>query len=147
MNEATQVVAHPIYINCFFFDKKNDWVVYIYKIETSPSSHLPFQLFKRSTGMPLAWQKLSVYASVYDAIQVLVKELLPKRQFGNAHKSEVSVSPQPILDRLNRGERYVSVFNSIDNVLFRVRDDVFFEELIDRSNTINKDDHKNKCVE
>jgi hypothetical protein len=66
-----------------------------------------------------------------------VKELLPKKPAGNVHKHEVSVSPQPILDRLNRGARYVSVFNSIDNAVFRVGEDVFFEELIDQKQPVN----------
>ncbi len=128
--KGTTIITTPIYVKCFFFDKENDFVISIYRIESTLIVQYPFQLFKLSTSKPHVWQNLSTYVSVYDAIRVLLKELLTDRLDDGVHSGQASVSPQQILDRLNHGERSVSVFNSIDNELFRAGDDVFFEELV-----------------
>jgi len=123
---------HASYITGFFFDKRNDKTVFVYKIEATRSVHYPFRLFKRSSSSPLLWKNLSFYASLHDVVRVLLKELLPEDLADQVYHGQASVDTKVIVDKLERGERSISIFNTIDNDLYKAGDDVNFEEMISR---------------
>ena len=88
--------------------------------------------FKQYSVESLMWENLSIYASIHDAIRVLLKELVSEELSDEIYHGQASVDPQAIIDRLSEGERFVSVFNAVDNELFRPGLDIAFEEMVQR---------------
>ena len=129
---ANAYATGPIYITCFLFDKRDEKIIYLYKIESTLNTQYPFQLFKQSIGGPTVWKDLSTYTTVHDAIWVLLKELVPKELADEIDHGQATLSPKRITDRLNKGEQSVSIFKSNKNRLFRTGVDIIFEDMIQR---------------
>lgn len=122
-----------IHISCFFFDKKNDKVVYRYKIvERAADDEFPFQLFRYSEIVPSEWKNLSTYPSVRDAVSVVLKELLSEELADEVYHGQAILDPQIIVNKVNQGERSISIFDAVDNELFGTGYYVIFDELIKR---------------
>jgi hypothetical protein len=123
----------PIYLNCQFFDVssiKSD--TYVYKVDQSGVALHPFQLFKLKDDSSGMWENLSVYATVDDAIMVLLKELITAELADEVNHGQATVNPAEIMEKINRGERSVSLYGSGQNEMFRLDFDVDFEDLIER---------------
>lgn len=120
-------------MNCHFFNKKNEMVVNIFKIDTSHVDQHPFQLFKWVTHDPAHWENLSVYASVEDAVRVLLRGLFSEDLSDEIYHGQATVNPAEIMEKINRGERSISVFDSRNNEAFRLEFDVAFEDLVERN--------------
>jgi hypothetical protein len=123
----------PIYLNCYFFDKKNEKVVNIYKIDTSHVDQHPYQLYKWITPDSGHWENLSVYASVSDAVRVLLKELSSKELSDEIYHGQATVNPAEILEKIDQGERAISIYDSTNNETFRLEVGVAFEDLVQRN--------------
>lgn len=126
------MIAEPVYINCFFFDRTNRNEVYIYMIEGTSNSQYPFQLFKQRATASVPWEDLSVHASISDAVRVLLKQLLPDDLAEEIYYGQASVDPRAILDRLKNGDKSVSLFFSVDSSAFKIGRDVSFGDMIRR---------------
>src|SRR6187401_2993282 len=100
----------PLFFKCFFFDKKNKKVVFIFKIEPSGDQLCPFQLFKRIADGPMGWMQLSIYASVQDSVGILLKNLFTEELSDEIYRGQASVDSAAILEKLNSGERIVAIY-------------------------------------
>jgi hypothetical protein len=122
----------PVYVDCRFFQNESDTKMYVYKIDTSGVAAHPFQLFKLINNGSGTWENLSVYATPYDAIMVLLKELFTTELAEEVNHGQAGVNPAGIMEKFNRGERSVSLYSSAEHKLFRLDFDVNFEDLIER---------------
>ena len=121
----------PVYFNCYFFDKGNDKTVYTYKIGASQVTQHPFQLFRLLNKDAGNWQNLSVYASVNDALKVLLKEFFTQELSDEIDHGQVTVNPARIVEKIDRGERSVSIYGATNNEAFRLEIDIDFEALVE----------------
>jgi hypothetical protein len=124
--------SRPLYFRCFFFDKKNKKVVFIYKIEPSDNQRYPFQLLKRIGDGPMGWMLMSNYASVEDSLGILLKELFTEKLSDEIYRGQGSIDSAAILERLNSGERTVAIYDATGNQAFRLEYDVSGEDLAQR---------------
>ena len=122
----------PLFFKCFFFDKKNKKVVFIFKIEPSGDQFDPFQLFKRIADGPMGWMQLSIYASVQDSVGILLKNLFTEELSDEIYRGQASVDSAAILEKLNSGERIVAIYDKTGNQAFRLEYDVAVEDLVIR---------------
>ncbi|HMG92364.1 MAG TPA: hypothetical protein VK589_20040 [Chryseolinea sp.] len=122
----------PLYFKCYFFDKKNKKVVFIYKIESTDNPLYPFQLLKRIADGPMGWMHLSIYASVHDSLGTLLKELFTEELSDEIYRGQASIDSAAILEKLNNGERTVAIYDKTGNQAFRLEYDVAVENLVQR---------------
>lgn len=122
----------PLYFKCFFFDKKNKKVVFIYKIEPTGNQFYPFQLLKRVADGPMGWMQLSIYASVQDSLAILLKELFTEELSQEIYRGQPSIDSAAILEKVNNGERTVAIYDKTGNQAFRLEYDVAVEDLVPR---------------
>jgi len=120
----------PLYFKCFFFDKNNKKVVFIFKIEPSGDQSCPFQLFKRIADGPMGWMQLSIYASVQDSVGILLKNLFTEELSDEIYRGQPSIDSAAILEKLNSGERIVAIYDKTGNQAFRLEYDVAVEDLV-----------------
>ena len=121
----------PIYLNCHFFKAESVKNIYVYRIVASGIKLHPFQLFRlKDEGG--AWENLSVYATVNDAIMILLKELFTAELAEEIIHGQATVNPAEIMEKINRGDRSISLYGSAQNEMFRLDLDVDFEDLIER---------------
>jgi hypothetical protein len=123
----------PIYLNCFFFETESGKVVHTYKIEASNITPHPFQLFKLNKDVADEWENLSVYASVEDAVMILLKELFSRDLEDEIIHGQASMNPAEIMKKINDGDRSVSIYGSTNNETFRLEFDVDFQQLVERA--------------
>lgn len=123
----------PLYFRCFFFDKRNKKVVFVYKIEATGNEQYPFQLLKRVAEGPMGWKNLSIYASVQDSVGVLLKELFTEELSEEVYRGQASIDPVAILEKINRGERRISVYDNTNKESFRLEFDIVFGDLVQRN--------------
>ena len=122
----------PLYFKCFFFDKRNKKVVFIYKIEPTINHDYPFQLFKRIADGPMGWMQLSIHASVHDSVGILLKELFTESLSDEIYRGQASIDSAAILEKVNNGERTVAIYDETGNQAFRLEYDVAVEDLVQR---------------
>ena len=103
--------------------------IYRYKIDASNIEAHPYQLFRRETN---GWQNLSVYASISDAVMILLKELFSSELADEINHGQATINPGEILEKINRGERTVSI-SGLQNERFRIEFDVDFQDLVERT--------------
>ncbi|HEX6225928.1 MAG TPA: hypothetical protein VFZ52_16030 [Chryseolinea sp.] len=118
----------PLYFNCHFFKSLGGESIYRYKIDASNIQAHPYQLFKRNIN---DWQNLSVYASVSDAVMILLKELFSSELADEINHGQATINPGEILEKINQGERMVSI-SGPQNEMFRIDFDVNFQDLVER---------------
>ena len=123
----------PIYLKCRFFDTKDASTVYTFKIGASGVEAHPFQLYKLKDDGLGNWDNLSVYASVDDAVMVLLKELFSTELTEEIYHGQATVNPAEIVERINSGIRSVAIYNDSKREVFRFDIDVNFEDLIERN--------------
>ncbi len=119
----------PLYFQCFFLDKRNRKVVFTYKIEPTGNQYFPFQLLKRIADGPMGWMHLSIYASVHDSVGTLLKELFTEELFDEVYRKQASIDSAAILEKLNRGQRTVAIYDETGNQAFRLEYDVSLDQL------------------
>ena len=119
----------PLYFNCHFFKSLGVETIYKYKIDASSVHAHPYQLFRREID---AWQNLSVYASINDAVMILLKELFSSELADKVYHGQAIVNPAEILDKIKHGERLISISGS-DNEVFKMEFEVNFDDLIERT--------------
>lgn len=122
----------PIYFKCRFFESENARTVYTYKIDESGIEAHPCQLFRLKDDGSGSWENLSVYASVEDTVMVLLKELLSTELTEEVYHGQATINPDEIVEKINLGERSVTIYNDTRHELFRLDIDVSFEDLIER---------------
>ena len=122
----------PIYLKCRFFDAEDASMVYTFKIGTSGVEAHPFQLYRLKDDGTGNWENLSVYASVDDAVMVLLKELLSAELTEEIYHGQATINPAEIIEKINLGERSIAIFNDKLGALFKLDIDVSFEDLIER---------------
>ncbi len=121
----------PLYFNCHFIKSLDAAVIYKYKIDASDVHAHPYQLFKRQID---GWQNLSIYASISDAVITLLKELFSVELADEVNHGQASINPGEILDKINQGERIISISGE-DNRMFKMEFDVKFEDLVERTDS------------
>ena len=126
------VTNMPLYFKCFFFDKKNKKVVFIYKIEATDNQDYPFQLLKRIADGPMGWMQLSIHASVQDLVGILLKELFTGELSDEIYRGQPPIDSATILEKVNNGERTVAIYDETGNQAFRLEYDVAVEDLVQR---------------
>ena len=119
----------PLYFNCYLFDKKNDEIVFTYKIDASDNPQYPFQLYKLVDN---DWENLSFYVSIEDALKILLKELLSKELAEEVYFGQARVSPTEILGRIGLGERSITICDADNKEAFRLEYDIMFEDMVQR---------------
>jgi hypothetical protein len=122
----------PLYFKCFFFDKRNKKVVVSYKIDSTGSLVSPYQLFKRFGEGPTGWMHLSIYASLYDSLGTLLKELFNEELSDEIYRGKAVVDSAAILEKVNNGERTVALYDEKGNQTFRMEYDINFLDLVQR---------------
>lgn len=122
----------PIYVSCHSFETKNEQAIDVYKIDVSNVDAHPFQLFRLKKNGSGDWENLSVYASVEDAVMVLLKELFSHELAEEINHGQATVNPSEIVAKINLGERSVAIYSSAKNEMFRLNFDVDFEDMVDR---------------
>lgn len=118
----------PVYIKCSF-NFRGGSKKYSFKIDNSNILAHPFQLF-RSNGT--AWENLSVYASISDAVMILLKELITGELADEIGHGQAVVNPEAILAKIARGNKTVSIYGSTEKQISLESDDVNFEDLVER---------------
>ena len=129
----SSAIEFPLYFNCYFLSKDKKEGVVRFKIELSEIQVHPFQLFKiQNNDGGATWQNLSVYASLSDALQILLKELYSEDLLEEVNHGQARVSPDMILDKINQGDRSVSLFGESETGSFRMEFGIAFDDLIQR---------------
>lgn len=123
----------PLYFRCFFFDKKNKKVVFVYKIERTSNEQYPFQLLKRVADGPMGWKNLSIHASVDHSVGILLRALFTEELSEEVYHGQTAIDPVAILEAINGGERRISIGDEADNELFRREYDIAFGDLVQRT--------------
>lgn len=123
----------PLYFRCFFFDRKNKKVVFVYKIEATGNEQYPFQLLKRVADGPMGWKNLSIYASVHDSVGILLKELFTEELSEEVYHGQRSIDPVAILEKIEGGERRIAVCDETGSELFRLEYDIAFGDHVQRN--------------
>lgn len=124
----------PLYFNCYFFDKKNQRVVRVYKIEHTDNVSFPFHLFKHVSQFDdqTVWIDLSVYATILDCVGTFLKELSSADLSDEVYHGQASINPLAIMSKIDAGASVVSIYDNTDNEAFRLEVDISFDKLIDR---------------
>ena len=118
----------PLYFNCYFNSHGRE-VKHSYKIEASNIAAHPYQLFKWNLNV---WKNLSVYASVRDAVMILLKELFSSELSDEINHGQATVNPAEIMEKIIHGDRTVAIYGSSNDEMFRIDFDVNFEDLVER---------------
>lgn len=119
----------PLYFSCRFFRSLGAEAMYSYKIDNSDLPAHPYQLFRREAD---EWKNLSVYASIRDAVMILLKELFSNELIDEIDHGQATVNPGKIMEKINRGDKTVSIYGSSNSEMFRIDFDVDFEDLVER---------------
>ena len=122
----------PIYLNCHFFKTKTDKATYVYKVDASNIMLHPFQLFRLNDDSSGSWENLSVYASVDDAVKVMLKELFTSELVDEVNHGQATINPAEIMEKINHGNRSISLYRTTQGEGFTLDVDVNFEDLIER---------------
>lgn len=120
----------PLYFKCFFSNKENKKVVFTYKIAATENGQYPFQLLKLSNVTGVGWQSLSIYATVDDSLAILLRELFNEELSDEIYHGQAFVDPRAIMDKLNNGDRLISIYDETNAEAFRLEYDIAFEDLI-----------------
>ena len=86
----------PLYFNCSFFRSLGLKAVYSYKIDSSNIVAHPYQLFRRRNEL---WENLSVYASVKDAVMILLKELFSGELADEVNHGQAIINPDEVMEK------------------------------------------------
>src|SRR5688500_10824530 len=105
----------PVYLNCHLFKTESDRHLYVYRTDASGVKAHPFQLFKLKGNYSGAWENLSVYATVDDAVMILLKELFTAELKDEIIHGQATVNLSEIMERINRGDSFVSLYASTEN--------------------------------
>jgi len=119
----------PLYFNCSFFRSLGLKAVYSYKIDSSNIVAHPYQLFRRQNEL---WENLSVYASVKDAVMILLKELFSGELADEVNHGQAIINPAEVMEKIRLGAIPVSIHGTSNNEMFRIDFDVNFEDLVER---------------
>lgn len=119
----------PLYFNCSFFRSLEFKAVYSYKIDSSNIVAHPYQLFRRQNEL---WENLSVYASVQDAVMILLKELFSGELADEVNHGQAIINPAEVMEKISLGAIPVSIHGTSNNEMFRIDFDVNFEDLVER---------------
>ena len=103
--------------------------MYSYKIDSSNIVAHPYQLFRRRNEL---WENLSVYASVKDAVMILLKELFSSELAEEVNHGQAIINPAEVMEKISLGNRPVSIHGTSNNEMFRIDVDVNFEDLVER---------------
>lgn len=122
----------PLYFKCFFFDKRNKKVVFIYKIEPSGNQSCPFQLLKRVADGPTGWMLLSTNASVHDLLGILLMELFTGELSNDIYRGQPSIDSTAVLEKVSNGERTIAIYDAAGNQSFRLEYDIAVDDLVQR---------------
>lgn len=128
------MIKLPIYIICHFQNAEHVQVDYNYKIDSSDVQVHPYQLYKRDVDH--AWINLSIYASIEDAIMVLLKELFSIELADQINHGQATINTSEIMEKINRGDRSVFVYDSMYNSACQLNIDVNFEDLVERKQNL-----------
>lgn len=123
------MVNFPVYISCHFFSGKTRSV---YQIAKSTVELHPYQLFRSSDVDSTEWENLSVYATIEDAVMIVLKDLVGDELAGEIMHGQATVNPSNVITRIDSGAHIVSIFGSVPNDSFRQDLDVNFEDLVER---------------
>ena len=118
----------PLYFNCSFFRSLGLKAVYSYKIDGSNIVAHPYQLFRRQNEL---WENLSVYASVKDAVMILLKELFSGELADEVNHGQAIINPDEVMEKISLGKP-VSIHGTSNNEMFKIDFDVNFEDLVER---------------
>ncbi|RAW01991.1 hypothetical protein [Pseudochryseolinea flava] len=124
------MINFPVYITCYFFPGKSS--LNVYRIVRSAVELHPYQLFRSNGISSVEWENLSVYASVEDAVMIVLRDLAGEELADDILHGQATVNPDAILQRINRGERMVSICVSSKYGRSKDNCDVNFIDLIDR---------------
>lgn len=119
----------PLYFNCHFSKSLGEEAMLSYKIDNSNLPVHPYQLFRRKGD---EWENLSVYASIRDAVMILLKELFSSELADEIDHGQATVNPGKIMEKISHGNKTVSIYGSSNNEMFRIDFDVDFEDLVER---------------
>ncbi len=122
----------PLYFKCYFFDKRNKKVVFIYKIESTGNPSFPFQLLKRTAEGPMGWLHLSNYASVHDSVGILLNDLFTEELSDEIYRGQASIDSAAIMEKVNNGDRTIAIYDKTGNQAFRLEYDVAVADLVQR---------------
>ena len=122
----------PLYFKCYFFDKRNKKVVFIYKIESTGNPSFPFQLLKRTAEGPMGWLHLSNYPSVNDSLGILLNDLFTQELSDEIYLGQAPIDAAAIMEKVNNGERTIAIYDKTGNQAFRLEYDVALAELVQR---------------
>lgn len=120
----------PIYIVCHSFKSAESLDKKTFKVDNSNVDVHPYQLFRLHGA---AWENLSIYASMSDAVKVLLRELFSSELAEEINHGQATVNPLEVLDRINQGERLISSIGVDETERYRIEIDVNFENLIERT--------------
>jgi hypothetical protein len=120
----------PVYLNCYFFPGKGDKI--IFKIDESTLHAHPYQLFKSNNEGLGDWENLSVYESVDDAVMTLLKDLVTEELADEIVHGQATLNPDDLMERINRGDRSVSILGRPESDSLREDSDIDFGDLIER---------------
>ena len=118
----------PLYFNCHFFKGPGGLLRHTYKIDASGVQVHPYQLFRLDDDK---WENLSVYATISDAVRTLLKELPSAKLADEIKHGQAVINPAEILQRIEQGERTVSI-GGPRNEKFRIEFDIDFDDLVER---------------
>lgn len=120
----------PLYFKCAFSDKTNKKVVSTYKIDSTDNNQYPFQLHKLSAERGAGWQSLSIYAGASDAVSVLLKELFDEELSDEMYQGQAAVDAVAIVERLNQGDRIVSIYDESNSEVFRLEYEIAVDDIV-----------------
>ena len=69
-----------------------------------------------------------------DAVMILLKKLFCSELADKVNHGQATVNPGEILDKINRGDRIISISGS-DNEMFKMEFDINFDDLVRKTDS------------
>ena len=127
----------PLYFNCCCMYEDADEKIYTYKIESNENDQYPFQLFKLKNSVPGQWDDLSVYASLHDAIKILLHELFSPGIAEAIGHGQTFLNVESILTLINHGSSSITISNLGNNNVLLGHYDIILDNLLQTEQPIH----------
>jgi hypothetical protein len=124
----------PVYFNCFCVDHNHEEKVCTYKIVHHEDARHPFRLLRLKNMVSDQWEDMSVYASLSDAIRILVHELFTPDITEAIRHGQAFLNVESILEKIEAGDDTISISNLGNENAFNLNYDIIVEDLISSDN-------------
>lgn len=120
-----------VLFNCYLSGYNSEKTVCTFKIIVTKNQENPFHLYKLKNFVLDRWQKLSIYASMNEALRTLLQELFSSDINKAIHYGQLVLNTQGILNKITGGKMAITIGTTCNKELLLPDFDFILEELIE----------------